>query len=309
MSTTNPRAALELRLSLSPALSDEVLGALFAAAWTDFEARSFREVLRRSAFWVAAHAGERLVGFVNVAWDGGVHGFLLDTTVHPDVRRRGVGLALVRLAVDAARERGLEWLHVDHEPHLTQFYRRAGFRPTAAGLIRLQAAATEAAGVPAPAALSIRRYEPRFAEACSALMEGLAAWFPFADARAAYVADLPRLPSWVLARGAEASPEVLAFATLTRPAPQAFELHVLAVAREHQRRGLGRLLLAHVERFARAQGSKLMHVKTLGPSHPDPLFAATRAFYVALGYVPLFESDRLWGGADNPALVLVKPLA
>lgn len=66
-------------------------------------------MLERSLTWVTAHtdAGE-LIGFVNVAWDGGVHAFLLDTTVHPDHGRRGVGTGLVRRAAEASRGRGLE---------------------------------------------------------------------------------------------------------------------------------------------------------------------------------------------------------
>lgn len=70
----------------------------------------------RSLTWVTAFDGETLVGFVNVAWDGGVHAFLLDTTVHPDWGGRCIDTALVRLAEVAAREHGaLEWLHVDYE--------------------------------------------------------------------------------------------------------------------------------------------------------------------------------------------------
>jgi len=37
----------------------------------------------------------------------------------------------------AARAAGAEWLHVDFEPELEPFYRAAGYRPTAAGLLRL----------------------------------------------------------------------------------------------------------------------------------------------------------------------------
>jgi len=48
--------------------------------------------------YIAAFDGTQLVGFVNVAWDGGVTGFLLDTTVHRDHQRRGIGSALLREA-------------------------------------------------------------------------------------------------------------------------------------------------------------------------------------------------------------------
>ncbi|WP_405021603.1 GNAT family N-acetyltransferase [Kitasatospora sp. NBC_00070] len=40
----------------------------------------------------------RLVGFVNVVGDGGSRGFVLDMTVHPDERQRGIGMRLVRAA-------------------------------------------------------------------------------------------------------------------------------------------------------------------------------------------------------------------
>ncbi|RYE78152.1 MAG: N-acetyltransferase, partial [Myxococcales bacterium] len=84
-----------------------------------------------------AYSEDRLVGYVNVAWDGGVHAFLLDTTVDPDFQRRGIARELVRRVTVEARTRGADWLHVDYEPHLASFYQSCGFRPTVAGLIDL----------------------------------------------------------------------------------------------------------------------------------------------------------------------------
>jgi GNAT superfamily N-acetyltransferase len=87
---------------------------------------------------VTAHVDEQLVGFVNVAWDGGSHAFLLDTVVHPTVRRQGVGKRLVERAAAMAREAGAEWLHVDFDAELRPFYEACGFRPTGAGLLALR---------------------------------------------------------------------------------------------------------------------------------------------------------------------------
>jgi GNAT superfamily N-acetyltransferase len=88
--------------------------------------------------WVCARDGGVLAGFVNVAWDGGTHAFILETVVANRARRRGVGARLVAVAEDEARKAGCEWLHVDYEPHLREFYEDAcGFRPTEAGLLRL----------------------------------------------------------------------------------------------------------------------------------------------------------------------------
>jgi GNAT superfamily N-acetyltransferase len=96
------------------------------------------QIERHSLGWVCAWDGEELVGFVNVAWDGGVHAFILDTMVAANAQRRGIATQLVAVAVDGARAAGCEWLHVDFDDHLRGFYFEAcGFVPTNAGLIRL----------------------------------------------------------------------------------------------------------------------------------------------------------------------------
>jgi ribosomal protein S18 acetylase RimI-like enzyme len=123
---------------ISPTATNDALNALFAAAWPDNVWSDFEPVLSRSLAYVCAYRQDRLIGFVNLAWDGGIHAFLLDTTVHPDFRRRGIGCELVTRAVQAARERGIAWLHVDYEPHLESFYRGCGFQHTEAGLMRLE---------------------------------------------------------------------------------------------------------------------------------------------------------------------------
>ena len=93
---------------------------------------------RHSLGWVCATQERALVGFVNVAWDGGIHAFILDTLVAGDARRQGIGTELVRLAAQHARAAGCEWLHVDFEDHLASFYYQAcGFTPAPAGLIAL----------------------------------------------------------------------------------------------------------------------------------------------------------------------------
>ena len=62
------------------------------------------QVARHSLGWVCARDGGDLVGFVNVAWDGGVHAFVLDTAVAHRVAHRGIGTQLVRVAVEHSRE-------------------------------------------------------------------------------------------------------------------------------------------------------------------------------------------------------------
>jgi ribosomal protein S18 acetylase RimI-like enzyme len=97
------------------------------------------QVNRHSLGWVCAREGDDLVGFVNVAWDGGDHAFLIDTKVASSHQRQGLATALVAEAARQATAAGCEWLHVDFEDQLAPFYFGAcGFQPTSAGLIRLR---------------------------------------------------------------------------------------------------------------------------------------------------------------------------
>lgn len=127
----------DITLQISPPVTNEQLSRLFAAAWEGHVEADFQPILQRSLLYVCAVHEDEIIGFVNVAWDGGIHAFLLDTTVDPRYQRHGVGLQLVQGAIGATRERGVQWLHVDYEPHLRVFYEKCGFRDTEAGLIDL----------------------------------------------------------------------------------------------------------------------------------------------------------------------------
>lgn len=123
---------------INPGIGNEQLNALFADAWPAHTPRDFSPVLLQSLGFVCAREGGTLIGFVNIAWDGGYHAFLLDPTVRSDMQRRGIGTQLVRHAIEIARSRGVEWLHVDYESRHSGFYATCGFRPTEAGLINLR---------------------------------------------------------------------------------------------------------------------------------------------------------------------------
>jgi GNAT superfamily N-acetyltransferase len=122
---------------LAPRVTSAELNRLFGASWPDHRDRDFEPVLAHSLTYLCCHRGGELVGFANVAWDGGAHAFLLDVTVHPSERRRGLGVELVTRAAAGCRARGIEWLHVDYEAQLAPFYERCGFADSSAGVMRL----------------------------------------------------------------------------------------------------------------------------------------------------------------------------
>jgi GNAT superfamily N-acetyltransferase len=97
------------------------------------------QVGEHSLGWVTARLDDELIGFANVISDGFVHAWLQDVMVSPDHQQSGVGSRMVDLATQQCRATGCEWLHVDFDDDVADFYyRRCGFRPTSAGLLYLQ---------------------------------------------------------------------------------------------------------------------------------------------------------------------------
>lgn len=120
-------------------LTDQEMVAFAAAHGGRARPGWWDQIRPHSLGWVTARLpGGGLVGFVNVAWDGGNHAFLLDTEVAGAHQRQGIATELVASAARFAGAAGCEWLHVDFEARLAPFYIGAcGFRPTDAGLIHL----------------------------------------------------------------------------------------------------------------------------------------------------------------------------
>ncbi len=138
---------------------------------------------------------------------------------------------------------------------------------------------------------------------CAAILRLLPDWFGIEESNAQYVRDLDSLPAFV----ASVEGDVVGFLALKHHTSASSEIHILAVSPNRHRAGIGRALVDRAESVVRGRSAKLLQVKTLGPSNPDPNYASTRAFYAALGFLPLEETTAFWG-EDNPALVLVKPL-
>jgi GNAT superfamily N-acetyltransferase len=126
-------------------ISDNELVALTRSHGGTPEPGWWDRIRPHSLGWVAAR-DERgaAAGFVNVAWDGGDHAFLIDTKVRGDLQHHGIGTELVRIAVEHARRAGCEWLHVDYGEPLAAFYIDAcGFDPTPAALMHLPPSVAE----------------------------------------------------------------------------------------------------------------------------------------------------------------------
>jgi GNAT superfamily N-acetyltransferase len=135
------------------------------------------------------------------------------------------------------------------------------------------------------------------------LLRGLPEWFGIEQALLDYVEHARVLPTTV----ARERGEVVGACVVRRHNPQAAEIDLLAVHRERHREGIGRLLVEQAAAVLAGDGVKLLQVKTFGPSGDSAEYERTRAFYEAVGFIPLEELRQLWG-PENPCLILVMPL-
>lgn len=128
-------------------------------------------------------------------------------------------------------------------------------------------------------------------------------WFGQPDSNAEYIRAAHTKETWT-AREADGS--VVGVTLVDRHFPHVAELHLVVVDRSMHGRGVGTAMLAAIEFDAIVRGVRLLEVKTLGASHPDPGYARTRHFYEKCGFLAL-EETTLWG-EGMPCLIMVKPL-
>jgi ribosomal protein S18 acetylase RimI-like enzyme len=150
----------------------------------------------------------------------------------------------------------------------------------------------------------IRPLTPADAEACDAVVLTLPYHFGN-DAGRAECARAVRAQDGLVALE---EAEVVGFLTLERHDPRSAEITWMAVRADRRRQGVGRRLIEQAIDDLSVDGVELLSVLTMAESEPEEResdnYADTRAFYRALGFVPLRElALEEW---DDRAVILVR---
>jgi ribosomal protein S18 acetylase RimI-like enzyme len=150
----------------------------------------------------------------------------------------------------------------------------------------------------------IRPLTPADAEACDAVVLTLPYHFGN-DAGRAECARAVRAQDGLVALE---EGEVVGFLTLERHDPRSAEITWMAVRADRRRQGVGRRLIEQAIDDLSVDGVELLSVLTMAESEPEEResdnYADTRAFYRALGFVPLRElALEEW---DDRAVILVR---
>ena len=151
----------------------------------------------------------------------------------------------------------------------------------------------------------IRPLDPSDAGTCDRIIASLPDWFGLEDGIRECARAVRTQPGLV----AEVDREVRGFLTIARPYPHTPEISWLAVHARDRRRGLGRALITSLNDQLRTHGDRLVLVRTVSDrSDPGPEYAETRAFYLAMGFIPVAELDLDPPDPENPIQLLALPL-
>lgn len=133
-------------------------------------------------------------------------------------------------------------------------------------------------------------------------MRCLPDWFGIEESIVEYINTLSTLDGYV----ADLDGSIVGFVGLKRYGDYSIEIDVIGVRPQFHRLSIGHKLLGHVESHSTIPSTKLLHMKTIAPTSPDPFYARTRLFWESSGFIPMDAPD-LWD-KHNPCLVMVKPL-
>jgi GNAT superfamily N-acetyltransferase len=152
---------------------------------------------------------------------------------------------------------------------------------------------------------SVRAGTAEDAQPCAAIVAGLDDYFT-EDVPGKVRRDLREHSGWVV----HDASGLAGFAVVERRGIRAAEILWAAVAADRRGTGLGTRLIDHVLDELSADGVQIVEVKTLDPSAGYAPYDATRAFWLARGFVQLDTIDPLpdWP-PGNPAAIMAVALA
>ena len=138
---------------------------------------------------------------------------------------------------------------------------------------------------------------------CEKILRALPDWFGIEESLVQYVKDADVMPTML----AKDDDIVVGFLTIKRHFPESAEIHCMGILPQYHRRGIGRLLIKALQNYITDKGVTILQVKTVSADRDCSAYAKTRAFYKAVGFIPLEVFPNLWD-KPNPCLVLVKQI-
>lgn len=139
-------------------------------------------------------------------------------------------------------------------------------------------------------------------DACIAITATIPEWFGQPSANAHYAAEIGNCDCLVARRDGAA----IGLIALRYHFETTAEIWWLGVDRAHHRTGAGRALIEQSIERARQRRCTDVVLETLSPEHPDPGYAETRRFYLAMGFRLLVPAAR--GSGGHPMVLMARSI-
>ena len=140
-------------------------------------------------------------------------------------------------------------------------------------------------------------------QVCENILRALPDWFGIESSLIQYVKDADIMPTML----AQDENDFIGFITIKKHFRESADIHCMGILPKYHRKGIGKFLIKELEKYLKDEGVKLLQVKTLSADRDCSAYAKTRAFYKAVGFIPLEVFPNWWDDA-NPCLLLVKKI-
>jgi len=120
--------SLGLVLEDTPVSPDELAHFYDVAGWHVVPAGNFRRALAGTYYSVAVRRDGRLVGYGRVVSDGGIHAWIHDVIVLPEMRGRGIGRTIMRKLMEKVSADGIPYIGLFAAQGRSNFYEDLGFK-------------------------------------------------------------------------------------------------------------------------------------------------------------------------------------
>ena len=138
-------------------------------------------------------------------------------------------------------------------------------------------------------------------EISKSILDKLPEWFGIPESKIEYINESSNLPFFIAIKESK----IVGFISIKENNQYTSEIYVMGVLPDLHKQGIGRALFNSALIWAKEHGYEFLQVKTLDESHPDLNYAATRKFYLSVGFRPLECISELWG-KENPCLVMIQ---
>lgn len=135
---------------------------------------------------------------------------------------------------------------------------------------------------------------------CRNILTALPDWFGIPESVDNYVEKCAEMPFWA----AIIQGNIVGFISVKRTSSATAEIYVMGILKEYQKTGIGRSLFTVCYDYCKENDYEFLQVKTLDKSNPDVYYAATRAFYLAMGFRELECIPEIWGN-ENPCMIMI----